>query len=384
MINEDPIYELIEDFLQGNLSEQDEAKVKSRMNRDPLFEKEVEESAYLNHVIEGAGVDMLREKMTQDIQKIDQTIAIRKNILKGLAVLSIITGLIFSVFSLFQKEKVHVAPGQDSIKKEKTGKIIPKNIQNDSVISKDENESYMKEKSKTKKVLTASTGKKIVDSVYPENEINDLISASRDTTLKINLVENTSAVNLDKKEFLDTAQIETPAQKSEPDTENCVIDFETVIQPSCDNRNSGSINISVNGSGQESYKYILDHDENSTGIFTGLASKSYSLFIVDSKGCKSQKDVSVPEEPCYSETRSFSFAPHFGEEWEVIPQNGKTGVYTILNKSGQVIKNGTINNVYDKWDGTDLKGAIVSQGMYICLFNYSDGSVEKVEVTVIR
>lgn len=386
MINEDPIYELIEDYLQGTLSEQDEARVKARMSQDPLFEKEVEESAYLNHVIEGAGIDILREKMTYDIQKIDHNNTLKRNILKAVGIISLIAGLIFSVFSLYQKEKVHPSSVNDSDTKEKVKKELPDIDSNSDTLVSEQNISLSDvNKAKGEKViLKASTGKETVDAVLQENERIIEGKVGTDTNSVEAVAETISDVGRGE-EKSDSIFVKQPIEKSESAIENCVLTFNAEILASCTNKNTGAINISMDGKGQAPYKYSLNHSENNTGSFSGLASQTYSVNIVDSKGCKGEKVVFVPEEPCYEEPRAYSFAPDFGEQWKILPQEGKDGIFTIINKSGQVIKKGVLDNeANNKWDGTDSKGAIVSQGMYICLFNYSDGSVEKVEVTVIR
>lgn len=389
MINKDPIYELIEDFLQGNLSEQDEEKVVTRMKQDPLFEKELEESAYINHVIEGAGVDMLREKMTRDIQRMDQQNLLKKKIITTLLVVSFLAGLIWSYFSLNQREKVHFQSGSSTVLTEENEMDIPGLSQDSGIVTylhSNEFTSDNKPESKSDSKIAYST-KEIKESKLTPNE-NILVGRINNDSI-ISLSDDISAEEQEKIMHEPIMYSKKPAIIPEPEPVKCEIDFDVDIQPSCYDKHTGAIEITFEklDSDPSIYQYSLNDDmkRNSTGSFKELSSGTYTISIADKQGCEGIKDVFVPLKPCSREVRAYSFAPEFGEYWEISSQNSKEGIYNIVNRSGQVIKKGVCNpQGIDQWDGTDSKGILVPQGLYICLFSFDDGSVEKVEVTVIR
>lgn len=74
-----------------------------------------------------------------------------------------------------------------------------------------------------------------------------------------------------------------------------LIASELVVEPAnCHGESTGEIFV-VGGQGTQPYRYLLDGEEDSTGIFDSLAPENYALRIIDAHGCIYDKDIEVSE-----------------------------------------------------------------------------------------
>lgn len=123
----------------------------------------------------------------------------------------------------------------------------------------------------------------------------------------------------------------------------------------------------------------------STTSKTELSAERKPVSIISSEVAEEPKTQNsfVPKEP--RKTMEFAFSPSLGQVWEFPMEENANCKLTILNKSGQIVHEATIQNGYpNSWNGTSSRGLSITMGSYIYLFEYQNGQVERGYVTVTQ
>jgi hypothetical protein len=367
------IFELIERYLTGDLSQAEKLEVEKRIHTDSAFAQEVESARFVNQVVMGAEMDKLREKMTRDLARLGTGNNNSGNWLAGgISLLIVISGGLF----------IYNSSGDDnSIPQEK--------IVMTEVVTADKN-------------VADGSGSDIVSigsqAVGTEAEKN-IIRAEVKTEIQNNLSvpaiseeahyepEIMESENSDS-EYSSINLKPAPEHQQKHIEKTCYIDFIASVTPSCRGEKNGEIEIDRNSikgsSGVVSFSLRNSDDQSEDGRFSGLGEGKYVVIIKDKNGCAATKDVQVGSKNC-SVKKVWSFNPDYGEHWKIEYQEGEVGKFTIMNKAGITIFKGLFgNNAEDQWNGTDQDGNSAEAGLYIAVLEYQNGKTETVQITVVR
>lgn len=155
---------------------------------------------------------------------------------------------------------------------------------------------------------------------------------------------------------------------------------------SCEDRPTGLIIIdpSTIDGGQAPYTYSLSKGKwQAEPKFDNLSAGSYSVSIRDANGCTTVlPETEVISRRC-EKPNTYTFAP--ARETLQIPTKEVNGTIKIMTKTGLIIFSGNLDGgTTFTWDGHSNQGYETDMGLYPFLIQYSDGSVIQGNITMVR
>jgi hypothetical protein len=186
------------------------------------------------------------------------------------------------------------------------------------------------------------------------------------------------------------AKLETPAplvseKTAIVDCGKLSLELAVTTFPTCIGDQNGKIEIQTSKikGGKEPYLFSI----SSRATFKNevnylyLNAGTYSVSVKDNNGCIAQKEVTIEEKRCASNT-IYAFSPDL-EEWKIPVVQNKQGEIKIVNKSGILVYQSKIGSGYENtWNGKSMEGKTVEPGYFIYSISYTDGEEEKGSVTV--
>lgn|GEM_PF-1567777 len=382
MTEQEHIYHQIEEYIQGSLPPSDTEKIKYLIDNDPVYRDIYEDINLNNQVVLGAAFARLREKMQTDLQTIEHKRSRQKRLIKNSGLAAGFIGLLSSVILLINPSERHEPAVSDSLINTIGAGQQPSVDEHHPV--KDRNSSGTKESHALPENYVTSIPEKIGKNVIPDTMLHE-------PEVRENTVPKQSDYPLTdsaQKEKPNTATVQEHSQ-SIPDKLNLItcdsITAEFSVSPSCNAQSTGKITITGIKGGEIPYDiYIDESDISRSHEADNLKAGWYTLKVYDNKRCSSTRKIQVPSENCFDD-KAFSFNPDFGETWSIPLISRQSGNFRIISRNGTIVYESPFGtNWPNEWKGIDKTGKIVEYGMYICLLEYEDGHVEKIQVTVIR
>jgi hypothetical protein len=361
-------YQLIDHFLNGELKGDVLLAFEKRMLEDASFAEEVSLQKMTNAVVIGASYDSLRTQMTNDVNKIDGS----NNTKKWLG--GALGGIILSTIII----------ASYSNDKDASVNIIENEVTN------------------TPSVIATTTDTQFIPSKQPITNITPSNENTPAQSSRLNNLDLTDQVIIDTPKITShpqqqiavtpiTSTANTPVQQVTP---QIVIDpckdikIHTTIstQPSCENSNTGSIHIpseSIIG-GTKPYKTTLNKTDapKLKEVYNYLHAGDYTVYITDKNGCATTITATVEAQRCVKKT--YVFSPDKGETWKIEGVANQEYTLTILNIAGnQVYKTPHMHGEFE-WNGFNQNGSLLDAGLYIYVLEYTNGTKENGQVTIIR
>lgn len=356
----------IDQYLNGELSNDALLKFEKALAEDPALRDEVANQQLLNEIVLGAELDVLRERIKKDINKLDQKKISKKWFLGGslLLLISAATGIGLSINNKSEKT---------SSVKNSTEKpvFINSDSSNSSELPLSENK---RPKNKELRIIAKS-------SKLPER-LSDTIQEEHKNENETPLKTETNTV------ILDTLAIKPSlGQKTDPCT-GVNINFTVSSASSCSGGATGEIKLTENslkgGTAPYSYEFNGSGNFSSVSSYTNLRPGSYTVKVKDQSGCVKEKSVLVSEKVCYRK-QSFSFSPEFGETLKIPVSSEEAGTLSIYNRAGLLIfKTKTGQGEIAEWNGSDMTGNLAVAGLYVYIVEYTNGQKENGQITVLR
>lgn len=161
--------------------------------------------------------------------------------------------------------------------------------------------------------------------------------------------------------------------------DNVKINFTTQVNSTCSGKSSGKILVSEAKGGRAPYQYsLITKETNANGTFLDLKQGVYELIVKDLDGCESRTTATVKSEVCNVD---LFFTPNNGDQLR-FPVYEKVGELTIFDKKGEVKFSSSIEAFESfVWDGETNNGKL-EPAYYIFLIKYSDGQIQKGSVTI--
>lgn len=366
MNEETTIFDLIEKYHLGLLSDEEKTSVEKRAQIDAAFAEYLKISGLSNELVYVSGLDMLRERMTNDLAALDKKEARRKwKIGAGITVALLLLALLI-YWTRYAAKKNSTQP--DIQNKKSSDTILNEKVNTGSA--------EISEGNQRKTILQQKEGTKQTTKDYnPNTSVSSLIMKTDSATGVESFVK-------EEDEFLNPADTKSNASSK------CDLSFHAIVQASCKGEMSGAIILdeqSLSG-GVMPYRFHISNStkESSTGVFSELSNGHYTVTMYDSKSCSYSKEIIVPEKSCTSR-KSESFNPDYGETWKIPAAEGEAGDFTIYNRAGITVFKGsfTAHNSAE-WQGVNAQGMPVDAGLYVCVIEYSGGKTETIDISIIR
>lgn len=152
----------------------------------------------------------------------------------------------------------------------------------------------------------------------------------------------------------------------------------------CKGAEDGYLNLKDVRGGKAPYQFSINKQRfQEDSKFTSLKSGEYDVTVKDANDCEAvvYEKYSLKSKNC-SQSAEHVFNPHVNT-WDVPNNLEKDGELDVFDKSGQRI----FAKHFDKsekvtWGGTANSGELLLPGVYIYSINYSDGVVEQGRITI--
>ncbi len=371
------IEELIQGYNLGTLTPEDLAVAEWKLANEPDFAQAVEADAMVNEVIFGNALADVRQQMSADLSKIEQT---RKtNIKVGVAIGVLLVGALVTTV-LWNSEEPPVQPPQE-IKPQ----IITPDCAAVSTVNDDDNSTPEVENEPvevTKPTVTTQVPMQSVAEKTPPAVADTAPGVVNKPTVNPTTVPVVKAVTPTEPLAEPTEQQPTKAA-----TAICDIHFEVKTTASCQDNEDGAIQVlmsSVTGAQEPLLFTIKELGVKSVGgTFRQLAAGEYTITLQDQVGCTTKKTTLIQEKTCLPENVSFN--PNYGEVAMLHPTNQDNIHLQVFSRLGVLIfENNFEPGQAITWNGQSKDGAIVSTGTYVCVLINEKGEKSSIQASVLK
>ena len=361
MNKDQEISQLIELYLNGELSGKQLADFETQIENDASLAQEIELEQLLRGAVIDAGLMDWKQSLNQEAKSLKQAKRVRNTaIVSGLLILAGIGYWFMS--STDPKEK------EISVQ-EKNNKVeVVEQVEGvytiDSVI--------------VKKQLPVN-----VHEALPtvQAQVKDVISKVESPKK----VEDTEVVKIEntKPKIKETIAPQVQSKTNVDPCEGVSISAKVVSKPTCEGESKGELFVVNAKGGKAPYQYQLSNATiwQSANSFVFLSKGKYTVTIKDSQDCVNNVKLigDIVSENCYKPAEGFN--PNY-ETWIYkMDWEGSTQV-EIYNKAGLKVFATEVEGDFE-WNARDISGAIVPSGLYRYIFVTSKGKKISSTVTVI-
>jgi hypothetical protein len=373
MSKDDWIFETVDRYLIGNLSEEEKIAFESHLSVDSELQQQVEKQKAANQLLYERRLLQLRNTIKQDMQSGAADFTIRMRIFRKLWMGFGVLIFVLTPVWLFVKYQ-----HSENSSPEKTVKQTNGNKSSNKLTISTEN---ISQNDNSKKNIKKN------DNVVRDEKTNITSPLKSDTSKIVNGIHNEQN-NLHNKIILNN---ENTVKENNQKTFDCT-DIHILIRgkptESCQEKNDGALTLDISG-GARPYKTTLYNTNSPEIITTGsvlfehLASGTYTVLVSDVNGCAMKPhEFVIKEKHCSEENiEEYSFRPEYNEQFKFTA--GKAGSISIYDRSGKEIFS---SPVYPEsefiWEGIDKYGKQVEKGIYLLVVTHAEGNYKKGYITV--
>jgi hypothetical protein len=368
MNREFEIYEYIDRYLQGELSEIELQQFKEKLQSDQEFKSIVEAQELAHEVLVYNELSKLKARMRDDLKQTKNGFGNWGKVLVISAVA--ITGSLLTYTYLHKTESSSEKKTvQQEIKSQDTQQPENQEIKNESL---DQKHSIRVPESNTAAPVVKDSSENDIKENHPvENptEKKGPVSNSSDKeptfAYPLKEPEISTKVNCDVVHMFAEVRVDYGFKGQEEAT--------IIIDPH-----------SVKG-GSGPYVYALDNsDFQIESRFTGIKDGKYQLKIKDHNNCistlKKEVVVKIPVKEIDE-----AFVPSQGETWKFPIKENANAEITIVSKAGTVVYSASIMNGHPaEWDGRSNAGVELETGNYYFVIKYSAIDLVKGHISIVR
>jgi len=369
-------YELIEKFLSGTLTESENAEIEKRIQTDREFAEEVSDQRQIFSFIEksaGVGIkDQIRSIHENTVYRKIRYRTIR-NILIAAIGIAFTAILLYYLFTNDKKTKENIVPVH-------VQEIIAGNAEQQINFSNNQEVTEHKNLSpKRKETNIPQSDLPVTDSVSGDSKTmpeDVALVPEKYVPLHSSVPEVTGAEK----------EIKNPEPLIHFDCSGIFIEAVVQTSSSCNNEPTGEIHIeeSTISGGTMPYEISIDNSQTYNNLLRqkSLMPGSYSVWIRDGNECRTWLgNFSINSVDCIIED---VFAPSKGEKWK-IPNREQPCSLRIFKLNGTIVYesyNDFPGTYY--WDGSDMRGDLVSMGVYSFILTFTDQLPVQGTVTVVK
>ena len=366
-------YQLIERYLQKELSSKETEELELRMEQDPEFFKEVRAHMEVHELMIDQGLIDIKKKL-REVHEVES--GGKGNWWKYIsgAALIIVAALLMFFYTFSGKNE----------KQEQSGIEISQ-VLKDTASGKPAHHS-LTEEHKDKKRRKDNNEPALADTIKsyddPQKRIKSIDSISTQGNLPSKVTKPQEKLPL---KDTGSAQKAVPAGKF--DCSQISIAGDIKVMESCEDKPTGSIiiNLSSLKGGEKPYRFSISEEEGFTmnSQFGDLSAGDYKVLIKDGNGCvQLLAEANVKSMKC---PLDLSFYPE-RESWKIpLKANANAEIKIINSRTGTLVYSSAINGGYpDSWNGTDNNAGSLPMGSYSFIITYSDGEIIQGNVTILR
>ena len=384
-------YELIEKYLKGKLTPEEETLLKELMAGDPEIEREVQQHRELFQLLEVNSALEVRESLNKvhrsHLAKRFWLNGSRNLIIPAVLLIALMTFLISYRHLQHSRSKTAMTVVKDSslIMHKSPAPAETPALPDTSVKA---NHSFKNSKPVAIRNKSAESRPK---KTLPHTEEHSIVQ--KNTTNTKTSPPQTQPQAIQPAVAQETTQkTDSTVKESLPVVikDDCSSDSITArvadIEASCSHNATGSIKIDKDhiSGGRTPYSISIDGQKHFYNQFTfaNLPSAHYSVWIKDGRSCiYDLGDFVVPVKQCAIED---IFSPDKGERWE-IPNNGDAGHLLIYNLSGKVVYELQLESRQTYyWNGISDSGQNLPMGVYPFTIDITGGEKIVGNVTVVK
>lgn len=371
MTEEENKWQQVENYLEGRMDASERAAFETAMANDPLLSAMVEASQLATEVVISHETLKLKEQMAKDLAHPKPNITLY--LLFPLVVIAIGIGAHF----YFQS---------NAEKTEKPSLLVPKTIQVQETKPGQQISSVQTEKTRP----TSPLPTKVESTPLPQGEVSTPTPVSESIPVSVSI----------SKEALYTP---TPAAKEEVSPTNSLpkeipkdkcasikIELQYITQPTCLNQNTGELLVkteTVKG-GTAPYAFSLAADKEFVSHeLRNLKEGTYTLYVKDAHHCVVAYAQPIVVHKIACETpKEYSYNPAFDGAWKIPYDEDKKAVSVkIIDKGGREVYSSHVQGGSPaEWNGESNTGSAIGVGYHTFLIEYSDGTVDKGAITILR
>ena len=365
-------YHLIDQYHKGELHGDELRIFQERLSSDSEFASEVDFQAMVNEVVIGANIHDLRNQIANDIHKIDNSNNLKKWGLISISSILIGGGIAWGVASNFvDKNETHeliIKPSEITIVKNPDTFI-------QSQISEDQKSN---EVSKSINKIEDQTNQTLTINQTTTSYANNLITSEDNLPLP-QIEEPKSLQNNNGNLPEQTKALANPC--SETNIKSVI-----TVKDACTDKNDGKILIpsdKISG-GEAPYIYKINNPIASISreSIAGLASGNYEVTIIDKNGCIQKSNIIIGEKFC--NPKSYIIAPDKGEVWKYQGLHNEYFTVSILTQSGRQVFQQNNNIGLVEWNGISQQGENIEPGLYIYIVEYTNGTKDNGQITIVK
>lgn len=385
------LYELIENYLNDNLTAEERSAFETRISNDLDLASTVENHRQLSALIEEGTLLEIRDT----IQKIHNEnpgggssgITGKRIVLySAIAFITILTSLILIQTNNRKPKSSSPLKTQivsDSIEISDNSGLADQQVTSaiESIINKEQIEEQKENKIPIESI-ERSPNEKIL---YETEEEKATVSEAETDKTAIPQEQNAPATEVSQQ----ISKADKPAASHLMDSVNCdtvVISAEVLTEESCEERATGKLLVIIesNKGATPPYYVSIDNGRNfqQNSQIVDLYPGNYSVWLKDKNNCLSKiGNFLVGSIVCDYE---YIFAPDKGERWKV-PTGDESGVLRIYTKQGGLIYTQNFEIGQELlWDGSSLNGNPQPMGVYRFIIEFNTGEPVIGNVTIVR
>ncbi len=358
MNKRDELYDLIENYLQGNLENSEKILFEERISNDDSLRLRIKMHQLANDLV-----------IERRLQKVKEAIEEEKNRQQGSSkrfyywtIVSFIIVAGLSVITYFNTRETSTS-----------GKSLATNPQRNKV-----------EPAIRAIDIPSSTTTKLP---VPKSILKPLQRISVNNNRSVKMTDSVppeiiAAVQVEKEMAKIPDPVITETEISQPDVcSNIRLQADVEIKEACVGSSDGSIQLGNYKGGIPPYHYSVKDETGTVRFAKGLEPGNYEVFLLDGNNCKTVfRNLNVPQKTC-----SKDYILNMGESAPVIiPHLVQEGHFKVFDQSGQLIREQNLEGNQAIWNGTDRNDVESSKGYYIFVIEYQDGSVEKGTITILK
>jgi hypothetical protein len=358
-------YRLIEEYLDGSISDSDRISFEKELQNNPDFQQEVDLVKISNDVVFENRLFEIKNKINADFKNGNTESRSWNKYVFGFIAISAIA--ISSYYYSTQSNP------KTNIKESKSTEKVVQHLTSPTVEQPTiTTPSSTKEKAQSITNTNADNSGKIDNNTLPKNNVLENPIYKTDTIIKPG-VQKTSLIKKDTIRTITTPIIDL--------CNNTKITAQFTTATSCKGSSTGVIQIllSTIKGGKKPYSYSINGSAYAMeNRFNELSTGIYTIKIKDQNNCTQTFQETIKEVTCIVPLDDYSFNPDRGQTWVYNNNTSLSATIQIIEKTGVVVKTFTVQpNQKIEWNGLSNYGERLEMGGYVCMITFENGTIEK-------
>lgn len=361
MENQNNIEQLIQDYLTGSLSREEEQAFVNRIKADSELKLAVYKEKLARELV-------IRDAVTRRFSNMNLAPEGPKNYFwRNIAATGVIIGIAVTAFMFFM----------NTDKKEQTSVPYAKE-EKPAVLSEENKETVTQETAKDKTEVISKQQVEQSNAPVKKKESKEAPITADRTESTLEEVNRSKELTEKITPLLEEQKI---IQEQNPIQAPCKLNAEVYSSPSCSQKQDGKVVVDKISGGTAPYTVLINGQELNS--VNNVSAGIYKIKVQDAAGCVSDQEVVVDEKVCSDET-IYVYNATGSNEWAYPITESFNGIISIVGKTGSPIwKERILYGSPHSWNGQTIQGARVVTGAYIVIMKPENGEAITLTLNVI-